>query len=262
MLSLIHISLFNTCIKFWLQSPFTEPCLFTPILTFSASRSTWLQDFRRTVHPRNYAVLSLRADWRFLRRFQDGQNHSVCGYLRFHWTRVFHIDSHPATWKIVRDLHPVWTGIRARWHIPMLLDLSHVAGLTGQLGVSKVHLALKLKLSGRFPRYYHGWTNKINPKHLYHYNTPPQWEIFCRNRRNLIANTPKRTGEDLVPTTPHLFVYFMGKQPPWLGDYGRIWTRLLDFSVRDPNTEKSNRYTPQRTSPSIMLCLLYTSRCV
>ena len=116
---------------------------------------------------------------------------------------------------------------------------------------------------------------------------PPQWEVFCRNRRNLIAKTPKRTGEDMVPTTPYLFLYIMGKLPPWLGDHGRIWTRSLDFSVRDPKTEKSNRHAPQRTSPSNMFpqkiqipglyharsstdmfplimhtCLLYTSRCV
>ena len=37
----------------------------------------------------------------------------------------------------------------------------------------------------------------------------------------------------------------MGKLPPQLGDHGCTRTRLLDFSVRDPNTIKSDRYTPQ-----------------
>ena len=92
------------------------------------------------------------------------------------------------------------------------------------------------------------WTDPILDTLQY----PPNENSAVPNRRNLIDKTPKRTGEELVPTTPW-FLLFMGTRPPWLGDYGPIWTRSLDFSVRDPNSEKSNRLVPQHTSPSNML---------
>ena len=45
----------------------------------------------------------------------------------------------------------------------------------------------------------------------------------------------------------------MGILPPQLGDYGCTLMRLLDFSIRDPNTIISDRYAPQYTSPSNIL---------
>ena len=52
--------------------------------------------------------------------------------LRSHWLTLIIVDSRSSTSEIVRDVHSVRTGIRAHGHIPMLQDLSHVAGLTEQ----------------------------------------------------------------------------------------------------------------------------------
>ena len=101
-------------------------------------------------------------------------------------------------------------------------------------------------LTVMFPACWAHVLDKIRPITI-----PPQWEIFYRNRRILIAK-PLRGPVRIWCQQPPLFLYLMGKQPPWLGDYGRIWMRSLDFSVRDSNTEKSNRHAPQYTSPSNM----------
>ena len=53
-----------------------------------------------------------------------------------------------------------------------------------------------------------------------------------QNRRILIDKTPKRTGEELVPITPFLFLLFMGTRLPWLSDYGPVSYSHLDVYKR------------------------------